>query len=147
MLRLWEEQSGLCHWCRLATIRPDQPGYFRSTGGLVARAATIDHVFSRLHPLRNLPGTGKQLVMACSKCNGRRSKVECEFVAKHGKLEPRIYRPDEKINELWTGVKRKPRPCSPTGHVYELGPKDPRRGVAHGICGCGAKSDWVVFVA
>ena len=75
-LELFNAQGGLCHWCKQACRMPDHPMYWRSTGALSGKAATIDHLYSRLDPRRNKM-RGPQYVMACSTCNGKRSKKEC----------------------------------------------------------------------
>jgi len=92
---LWLKQHGLCYWCAKPACLPNDPRYLRSTGALSGKAATIDHLFSRHHPLR----ARHEHVMACSTCNGMRSRVECLTLELHGKLEPRIYRPDEPITK------------------------------------------------
>lgn len=107
MLRLWKDQRGLCHWCGMLTLLPDQLGYLGSKGNPSARAATLDHLYSRLHPFRHDHTVTPRHVMACSKCNGRRSKVECRVYQRDGQLEPRVYRPDEVVEEdIHRGVKR-----------------------------------------
>lgn len=73
---LWDKQGGLCHWCKQPTMLPEHPQYFRSTGALSGKAATIDHLYSKLDPRRNKT-RGPQYVMSCCTCNGQRSKKEC----------------------------------------------------------------------
>lgn len=79
MLALYEQQGGLCHWCQQPCRLPDHPQYRRSTGALSGKAATLDHMYSRLNPQRwyGPPTVGPRHVMACSTCNGKRSKAEC----------------------------------------------------------------------
>ena len=88
--RLFDEQGGKCHWCGHLCLMAGQPGYLKKNGvTLGARAATTDHLYSRLNPLRGKVG-GKQLVMACSSCNKRRGHEE---VRQH-------HRDQQKMKEL-----------------------------------------------
>lgn len=74
---LWIEQEGLCYWCKKPTLLPFMQGYWRKTGAISGKAATIDHLYSRHHEKRFARNVGPRLVMACSTCNGARSKDEC----------------------------------------------------------------------
>lgn len=78
---LWVEQEAKCHWCSRETLLPFQVGYRRGSGSLSGKAATLDHLYSRLHPLYRKPVDHERYVMACNTCNGQRSKREC--VAQH----------------------------------------------------------------
>lgn len=78
VLSLYETQDGKCHWCKRQTYRHDHPQYRRSTGALSGLAATLDHLYSKLHPLRHVPVNHSKYVMACSTCNGKRSTAECK---------------------------------------------------------------------
>lgn len=79
LLELHEQQKGLCHWCQRYCYLPHEEGYRRPKhGNLGGKAATVDHLYSRLNPLRwtNTP-PGPRHVMACMTCNGKRGKAEC----------------------------------------------------------------------
>lgn len=79
--QLWHAQGGLCAWCKRQTQLVEGEHNGKRTSGL---AATIDHLYSRLDERRY---TQRQRhVMACSTCNGRRSKLECIDVARNGEL-------------------------------------------------------------
>lgn len=88
-------QDGLCHWCKREMILPGQPGYYRVRGAVSKRGATLDHLYSFNHPLRRDPNGKHQNVIACDRCNRKRGEVENITFLRHGKLEPRIYHPDE----------------------------------------------------
>jgi hypothetical protein len=84
-IRRWIKQDGLCWWCGDPTILYGDRGYYKPNGRagrLSAKAATLDHLFSRLHPLRDKPTIGQKYVMACNSCNSKRSKEECNAHAK-----------------------------------------------------------------
>ena len=88
VVSLHERQGGACHWCKRQTKLHDHPTYKRSTGGLSGLAATLDHLYSRLHPLYGVSVDHERYVMACSTCNLKRSHDECVAQtkgAKHGK--------------------------------------------------------------
>ena len=76
---LYRQQGGLCHWCKQKCHLPGEAGYIRpKTGALGGKAATLDHLYSRLNPLRWYgKTTGPRYVMACCTCNQKRSKEEC----------------------------------------------------------------------
>jgi len=79
-IRLWIEQNGECYWCGIKTLLRLDPGYHltRKNGAtLSAKAATLDHLYSKFHPCRNRKTSGQRLVMACNACNLRRGKQEC----------------------------------------------------------------------
>lgn len=78
---LWLAQGGKCFWCARATLLPGHDGYFRTKqGALSGYAATVDHIYSKLHPLRYQFQASHDMpyVMACSTCNNKRSKAECQ---------------------------------------------------------------------
>ena len=83
--RLWEA-CNLCHWCQKPTTweTPDD-------GKLSPTAATIDHLYSRVHPERKarMPGCCT-VVLACFTCNRVRAKADCK---KYGQNPPRAKRP------------------------------------------------------
>lgn len=88
---LYIAQNGACYWCGIGCFLRADPGYFstRKAGRtLSGRAATLDHIYSRLHPYRTRAVKGPRYVMACNTCNGKRSKQECEAVSRR---EPMIY--------------------------------------------------------
>lgn len=97
ILNLWHHAAGLCFWCRTETVKPNEPGYWLNANltRLGARAATIDHLYSKIHPLRNAKVIGRKVVLACSACNMRRCQVELHIQNRDGELEARIYRPEE----------------------------------------------------
>lgn len=98
---LYAEQRGCCYWCPAACLLPEDAGYYRSSkrkqpnSRLSGRAATLDHLYSRLHPLRTRKGIRKRLVMACFTCNHKRAAVEQAVLVRDGKLEERLYTPFE----------------------------------------------------
>jgi hypothetical protein len=84
IMRLWKEQHGLCYWCKRLTFAPDDPQRFSTKPNKVKRlGATIDHLYSRLNPLRHTKA--QRWVMACSACNKKRAEQECagEFKEEH----------------------------------------------------------------
>lgn len=98
---LHAEQLGCCYWCGALCLLPEDAGYYRSdkkkqpNSRLSGKAATIDHLYSRLHPLRSRKGIRKRLVMACNTCNHKRAAVEQAVLLRDGALEERIYTPFE----------------------------------------------------
>lgn len=76
VVALWKQQDGACHWCKRQTRLHDHPLYKRSTGALSGLAATLDHLYSKLHPLYGVSVNHERYVMACSTCNGKRCKAE-----------------------------------------------------------------------
>lgn len=99
ILRLCRLQDDLCYWCYRICLKPEEPGYWKneSRTKVSGRSATLDHLYSRMHPLRNSKGQEPKVVMACDTCNRRRGAVEVSVLSRVGKLEPRIYRPDEPL--------------------------------------------------
>lgn len=71
--RLWIENPA-CYWCGIETIMPPKNG----KGKIPLNTATIDHLRSRYDPLRRTqPEPGEvRTVLACSKCNNERSRIE-----------------------------------------------------------------------
>lgn len=98
---LYAEQAGACAWCLAACLLPEDAGYYRSSkqkqpnSRLSGKAATLDHLYSRLHPLRSRKGIRKRLVMACFTCNHQRAAVEQAVLLRDGVLEERLYTPFE----------------------------------------------------
>lgn len=76
---LFKAQGGLCHWCGELCRTRDDPLYFRITGALSGKAATLDHLYSRFHKLRKKQGIQK-FVMSCATCNGQRSHLETKYI-------------------------------------------------------------------
>lgn len=80
---LWIKQCGQCYWCGVNTLLRGEAGYFANKTQridhlvLSHKAATLDHWYSRFHPFRYQDTQGPRHVMACNKCNGKRSKEEC----------------------------------------------------------------------
>jgi hypothetical protein len=72
---LHEAQGGRCFWCGVATpapiVRPVVPGE-----AVPDNRPTLDHIFSRLSPLRDIGANAQAVVMACYKCNTGRSVAE-----------------------------------------------------------------------
>lgn len=60
-----------CHWCGTETRLPEVP----NQGGIVKVVATIDHLYSRYHPL---PAADREMhtVLACVPCNAMRARRE-----------------------------------------------------------------------
>lgn len=73
-VRLWLSDPR-CHWCGRVTVLASLIGKRRQ----FAELATIDHLYSRLHPLRSAPKRHpreERTVIACHECNLRRSQRE-----------------------------------------------------------------------
>jgi hypothetical protein len=69
------EKHPFCYWCgcQLQLIE-------RSGGKCPANAATIDHIYSRLHPNRTtICHNETRRVLACYKCNNNRSREETKL--------------------------------------------------------------------
>lgn len=73
---LWVEQEGSCYWCHKMTLMPWDLGYYRTTGSISGKAATLDHMHGKLSGRRSKSIDPDGLVMACSTCNGKRNKKE-----------------------------------------------------------------------
>lgn len=56
-----------CYWCGMATV------FLREKPIRDADTATVDHLYSKLHPRRK---TDRRIVLACYGCNNERSKAE-----------------------------------------------------------------------
>lgn len=71
--------SPFCHWCGCALVLVDQ-----HIGHPPDNAATIDHLRSRLHPARREPNHAmeERTVLACRKCNQRRSTQENDALSR-----------------------------------------------------------------
>lgn len=75
--QLWEA-SPLCHWCGSVTTW-EAP----HDGRLTEAAATVDHLFSRLHPQRKVRAPGANaVVLACMRCNRERNRVETKTLGR-----------------------------------------------------------------
>lgn len=70
----WWQQAGLCWWCREETVLLKMKPFAR----LPANTATLEHLYSRWHPLRQTkPAPGeRRVVMACHRCNNDRGRHE-----------------------------------------------------------------------
>ena len=64
-----------CHWCGVKTDIENRIG----NGDQIPTAATLDHVYSN-YDLRRLLKNGTKTVLACFKCNNKRSAGECRKV-------------------------------------------------------------------
>lgn len=67
-----------CHYCGRPTILPEHtnPPVTKQRVKVPHNMATVDHLFSRYHPLRRIHKGEKRYVLACNWCNGRRAKKE-----------------------------------------------------------------------
>src|ERR1700682_86661 len=74
--KLWIKQEGLCNWCHRETLMPWDPGYFRKNGALSGKAATLDHLHSRLSGHRSKSYQLDEFIMACATCNFKRNREE-----------------------------------------------------------------------
>lgn len=73
-----------CFWCGKLTV------FTIEIGKLKHDAATVDHLFSRLHPDRKAARRGRgRLVNACNQCNKDRSNAETRGLMFVPKLESR----------------------------------------------------------
>ena len=72
---LWVAQRGLCWWCKCPTVLPPYEPK-RAKGSVKPNEATLDHLYSRLHPLREVKTGDRRYVMACWACNQRRGQEE-----------------------------------------------------------------------
>jgi len=72
--KLHKEAGGNCNYCGIKTILPQMGKSNDSKPNL----ATIDHLFSNLHPYRLTPNHNneKRHVLSCFKCNQQRSVLE-----------------------------------------------------------------------
>lgn len=69
--RLFCEQQGRCYWCGRPMVMPiHEPGKAHPPN-----AATIEHLFSKLHPDRGKV-RGQTHVLACWECNFKRGLLE-----------------------------------------------------------------------
>ena len=79
LLKLWEEDPKCC-WCGILTrVEP------RTNGGQLPNdTATLEHLYSRLHPKRRDPNysSEQRRFLACHWCNHRRGIVE-DFLLKN----------------------------------------------------------------
>ena len=70
-----------CFWCECELVKyPLEKGET-----LPHNYATIDHLYSKLHPLRKTYPTGeRRLVLSCHKCNDERNELEIERIISYG---------------------------------------------------------------
>lgn len=79
--RLWEEQDGLCYYCKCPTKLPEViEGAER--GIRVPDMATLDHVYPRGTAMR-ARGSRDRIVLACWECNNRRGREHSRRVDEH----------------------------------------------------------------
>jgi hypothetical protein len=91
--RLWEEDPH-CHWCgKLTYMVLYPPGEEFMLKKQTSQMATIDHIYSRLHPKRLEAPRGERhedlsrTVLACFQCNQERSRREQAELSPEEKLE------------------------------------------------------------
>jgi hypothetical protein len=65
-----------CFWCGKLMRLVELP----RGGPMPSDAATIDHLYSRLHPRRLMFSGEPRRVLACSKCNNDRSREETKII-------------------------------------------------------------------
>ncbi len=73
--RLWTENDGLCKYCGIKTVLPNETNENYHPDNL----ATIDHLINKLERKKRLKPncTGEiRLVLACRKCNFLRGKLD-----------------------------------------------------------------------
>jgi len=75
---LWLIQDKRCHWCNVQCMLPKKG---KNTPHPPPNFATLDHLYSKLNPLRN-NANKNEVVMACYKCNHTRGKLDCMEVFK-----------------------------------------------------------------
>lgn len=76
-IRFWRRDPR-CHWCERKTVLPEGSSDHRED------VATIDHLYSRFHPMRGkVPKGIPQYVLACHKCNNERAQREDDRI--HGR--------------------------------------------------------------
>lgn len=72
-----------CHWCGVLTILPEK---LKGKGRYnIPIMATVDHIYSRNHPLRNTPQLNpyeERTVLSCLKCNNERGEIKIEIYEK-----------------------------------------------------------------
>lgn len=79
-------QNPHCYWCgkKVRWIKYKK----RYVGCLPDDAATIDHLYSRLSPLRNIKAHGEvRHVLSCYKCNHERGRQEDQDLPVEEKLK------------------------------------------------------------
>lgn len=74
--RMWRANPH-CYWCGVETVLIEGHHGQQKPSNM----ATIDHLYSRLHPLRHTQprrggGGERRLVLACDECNQRRARAE-----------------------------------------------------------------------
>ena len=81
--KLWEQQSGLCFYCRKAVLHPDY-------GLHLDNSATVDHVIPRF---RGGSNHSSNLILACRRCNQNKGSQDFfKFIKLQGLLRKRIKR-------------------------------------------------------
>jgi len=81
IVRLFKQQKGLCHWCKRPMLAP---GTYVGVKGvrMPDDVCTLDHLDSRLNPLRGKLNGCVRRVAACAKCNGERASTEVAALPK-----------------------------------------------------------------
>ncbi len=69
---LYHQQGGKCHWCGCEMILLDPAPCI----GQPTNLATVDHLYDRLDPRRQIPPSGpeQRWVAACRECNHKRGR-------------------------------------------------------------------------
>lgn len=69
------KQNPRCYWCQTPTILYEPKQGEKTPDNM----ATIDHLFDRFHPERKTPNHKKLIkrVLACHRCNNKRSAQSC----------------------------------------------------------------------
>ncbi len=72
-IKLWNENPN-CYYCGCLTVLVTD----RNGGKALDNEATIEHLYSRINPLRYTPNLNheKRRVLSCYKCNNNKSKEE-----------------------------------------------------------------------
>ncbi len=79
--RLFEENPHCCY-CGVLTVLTNTVG-----GQMPPNAATVEHIYPRLHPKRREPNYSqeKRLALACFKCNNEKSvRDQVDYLGKEG---------------------------------------------------------------
>ena len=84
---MFERQGGKCHYCGIqmrndwhSFTKMDSDGSTHTYRQLPSSMCTIEHLESRLNPLRGKFGGGRSVrtVAACFQCNRVRAKADCK---------------------------------------------------------------------
>lgn len=72
--RLWIENDGICKYCGIKTILPEQ----NNLNYLPKNLATVDHLINKLEEKRQVPNHSNEIrsVLACRECNFIRGKLD-----------------------------------------------------------------------